>query len=71
MYKKVKRLYDLGLYTAEQVKDFADRGKITPEQYEKITGEKYESEDNEGGGRIGFYEIKILLENYKDFIRKL
>lgn len=44
MYRKVKRLYDLGLYTAEQVKDFADRGKITPEQYEKITGEKYESE---------------------------
>lgn len=39
MYRKVKRLYDLGLYTAEQVKDFADRGKITPEQYEKITGE--------------------------------
>lgn len=29
MYRKVKRLYDLGLYTAEQVKDFADRGKIT------------------------------------------
>lgn len=24
--------------------DFADRGKITPEQYEEITGEKYESE---------------------------
>lgn len=44
MYRKVKRLYDLGLYTAEQVKDFADRGKITPEQYEEITGEKYESE---------------------------
>ena len=37
MYKKVKRLCDLGLYTAEQVKDFADRGKITPEQYEEIT----------------------------------
>lgn len=52
MYKKVKRLCDLGLYTAEQVKDFADRGKITPEQYGKITGEKYESEDNEGGGKI-------------------
>jgi len=52
MYRKVKRLYDLGLYTAEQVKDFADRGKITPEQYEEITGQKYESEDNEGGGRL-------------------
>ena len=44
MYRKVKRLYDLGLYTAEQVKEFADRGKITPEQYETITGQKYESD---------------------------
>ena len=43
MYKRVKRLCDLGLYTAEQVKDFADRGKITVEEYEEITGEKYES----------------------------
>lgn len=44
MYRKVKRLYDLGLYSAEQVKDFADRGKISPKQYEEITGQKYESE---------------------------
>ena len=44
MYKRVKRLYNLGLYTAEQVKDFADRGKITPEQYEEITGQAYEKE---------------------------
>ena len=51
MYRKVKRLYDLGLYTAEQVKDFADRGKITPEEYEEITRQKYEREDNEGGGK--------------------
>ena len=43
MYKKVKRLYDLGLYTAEQVKDFADRGKITVEEYEEFTREKYEN----------------------------
>ena len=41
MYRKVKRLYDLGLYTAEQVKDFADRGKITTEEYEMITKEVY------------------------------
>lgn len=46
MYKKVKRLYDLGLYTAEQVKDFADRGKITAEEYEEITGQKYENSQN-------------------------
>ena len=43
MYRKVKRLYNLGLYTVEQVKNFADRGKITPEQYEEITGKKYEN----------------------------
>ena len=47
MYKKVKRLYDLGLYTAEQVKDFADRGKITAEEYEEITRQKYESKVSE------------------------
>ena len=47
MYKKVKRLYDLGLYTAEQVKDFADKGKITAEEYEEITREKYEREVSE------------------------
>lgn len=44
MYRKVKRLYDLGLYTSEQVKDFADRGKITAAEYEEITGEKYDNE---------------------------
>lgn len=44
MYRKVKRLYNLGLYTAEQVKDFADRGKITAEKYTTITGQTYESE---------------------------
>ena len=41
MYRKVKHLYDLGLYTAEQVEDFADRGKITNEEYEEITGISY------------------------------
>lgn len=25
----------------KQIRDFADRGVITPEQYEQITGEKY------------------------------
>lgn len=44
MYRKVKRLYDLELFTAEQVKDFADKGKITAEEYEEITREKYERE---------------------------
>ena len=44
MYKKVKRLYDLGLYTKEQVKMFVKKGVLTAEEYEEITGQKYESE---------------------------
>ena len=44
MYKKVKRLYDLGLYTAEQVKMFVKKGVLASEEYERIVGEKYEYE---------------------------
>lgn len=38
MYEKIKRFYDLGIYTAEIVKKFADKGVITQEQYKKIVG---------------------------------
>jgi uncharacterized XkdX family phage protein len=38
----VKRHYDAGRYTPEQVAVFVEAGKITPEQYEQITGEPYE-----------------------------
>lgn len=34
-----------GTISTEQVKDFADRGKITPEEYTTITGQTYESEE--------------------------
>lgn len=35
----VKRYYDMGLYTKDQVKIFVQAGHLTPEQYETITGE--------------------------------
>ncbi len=41
MYARIKRFYDLGLYTREQVAQFVVKGKITEEQYETITGEPY------------------------------
>ena len=44
MYEKVKRFYHLGLYTREQVAQFVLRGKLTPEEYRKITGEEYTEE---------------------------
>ncbi|MCI5485108.1 MAG: XkdX family protein [Clostridiales bacterium] len=41
MYEKVKRFFDLGLYTPEHVKQFVARGKLTPEEYEAITGQPW------------------------------
>ena len=37
----VKRYYDRGFYDNEDVAVFVAAGKITAEQYETITGEKY------------------------------
>ncbi len=42
MYKIIKRFYDRGFYSSEDVGVFVASGKITAEQYEKITGKKYE-----------------------------
>lgn len=44
MFQKVKRFYDLGLYTKVQVVQFVRKGKLTAEQYEEITGEVYTNE---------------------------
>lgn len=40
-FQTVKNFYDSGLYTKDQVKVFVVKGKITPEQYEQITGDTY------------------------------
>lgn len=42
MYKIIKRFYDRGFYSAEDVGVFVASGKITTKQYEEITGKKYE-----------------------------
>jgi len=43
MFAKIKRFYILGLYTKEMVAKFVEKGVITAEQYEEITGEAYEA----------------------------
>lgn len=45
MFEKVKHFYDLGLYSKEQVRQFVIKGKLTPEEYELITGESYINND--------------------------
>lgn len=40
-YAAVKRYYGLGYYSKEQVAVFVSANKITPEQYQEITGDPY------------------------------
>lgn len=39
MFAKIKKFYDMGLYSAEQVHKFVEKGIITEEQYQQIIGE--------------------------------
>lgn len=38
MFNKIKRFYDMGLYTAAQVYKFVEKGIITEGQYYSIVG---------------------------------
>lgn len=42
LYKTVKRYYDKGIYDDKNVATFVRAGKLTPEEYEDITGKAYE-----------------------------
>ncbi|MGT4651583.1 XkdX family protein [Bacillus cereus] len=40
----IKGFYDDGLWSKKRVHDVVAAGRITPEQYEEITGDKYEAD---------------------------
>lgn len=40
--EKVKKYYDAGIWTKRMVRDAVEKGKITEEEYQMITGEPYE-----------------------------
>ena len=42
MFEKIKRFYEMRLYTAEQVYNFFLKSKITEQEYNDITGGKEE-----------------------------
>lgn len=44
MYKIVKRYYDQGFYSKGDVAVFVKGNRITPDDYQKITGEEYKAE---------------------------
>lgn len=41
MFEKLKRFFNLKLYTKKQLHQFAEKGVITPAQYAVITGEDF------------------------------
>lgn len=38
MFEKIKKFYNMGLYTKEQVHKFVEKGVITEDQYIEIVG---------------------------------
>lgn len=45
-YKKIKEWYEAGYWTTVMVKNAVVKGKITAEEFKKITGTDYESNRN-------------------------
>lgn len=41
-FRTVKRYFDLGIYTVENVRLFVEAGRITKEQFKEITGEDFD-----------------------------
>ena len=41
-FDKIKKRYDKGYVTDEQMHRYVELGQITPEEYEEICGEPYE-----------------------------
>ncbi len=41
LFNTVKRYYDKGIYSKEDVAAFVEAGKLTEEEYKLITGEDY------------------------------
>lgn len=43
LVNSLTRLYEAGRLTKEQIKERVEKGSITTDEYEEITGEAYES----------------------------
>lgn len=41
MFEKIKKFFKMKIYTVKQVRQFCDKGVITPEQFTEITREEY------------------------------
>lgn len=41
MLEKIKRFFNLHIYTEKHIRQFVEKGVITAEQYKEITGKKF------------------------------
>lgn len=44
-YEKIKRRYDKGYVTIDQLRRYVELGAITPEEFEEISGQPYEVDE--------------------------
>ncbi len=42
-YNKIKKFYERGLYSNEQIAQFVEKRQLTAEEYELITGEAFQA----------------------------
>ena len=41
MFDKIKRFFNLKIYTEKEIRQFCEKGVITPKQFTQITGVEY------------------------------
>ena len=68
MFEKIKKFYDMGLYTKEQVYKFAEKGVITEEEYKSIV-----EEETADGGEVTEWQKGALnyLKIEKYYTRRI
>lgn len=60
LYAKIKSWYDKGLWTKDMVQNAADKGVITAEEFEEITGDPYVPGEDEA-----------TIQDYENGMREL
>ena len=52
MFDKIKRFFDLKIYSKKQVRQFCDKGVISPDEYKAITEEEYNEKATPDSGEV-------------------
>ena len=62
-FRTVKRYFDLGIYTVENVRLFVEAGRITKEQFKEITGEDFDPVTQPTPEKHEDTKVNVIEEN--------